>query len=320
MNTIYFDPNFPDDIRRKLLYEGQLIVYSPRKSSREFCAFARSLIEEAFSPLNPESAQYHMPVEQYAGILNKLKPYFIHHPQSKKYLQAIFQELECDLSKTYTDVPKMRSSTSDNYLTTGIAYAWHPHRDTWYSAPSCQINWWLPIYPIESDNTMAFHPHYWNRAIQNDSSTYNYYEHNLRRHTTGQHLKDDPRPLPKSIEPIEMDPQIRLICQAGGIIMFSAAQLHSSVPNISGKTRFSIDFRTVHLDDVVNKHGAKNLDAKCTGTTMRDYLRGSDLSHIPDDIVALYDDGTEKKEGVQLEYTPPPSCTGQNKSWPTLRN
>ena len=34
------------------------------------------------------------------------------------------------------------------------------------------------------------------------------------------------------------------------------------------------------------------VDEECTGTTMRDYLRGSDLSHIPDDLVALYDDGT----------------------------
>jgi hypothetical protein len=39
------------------------------------------------------------------------------------------------------DMPRLRSSTSDNYLTTGIAYEWHPHRDTWYSAPQCQINW-----------------------------------------------------------------------------------------------------------------------------------------------------------------------------------
>ncbi len=82
--------------------------------------------------------------------------------------------------------------------------------------------------------------------------------------------------------------------------MFSAAQLHSSVPNVSGKTRFSIDFRTVHLDDVIAKRGAPNADAECTGTTMRDYFRGSDFSHIPDDIVSLYDDGTELGSGVDL--------------------
>jgi ectoine hydroxylase-related dioxygenase (phytanoyl-CoA dioxygenase family) len=235
-----------------------------------------------------------MSVEQYADRLTKLKPAFIHHPESKRLLQNVLAEMGCDLEKTHFDVPKMRSSTSDGYLTTGIAYAWHPHRDTWYSAPPCQINWWIPIYDIQSENAMAFHPAYWNRPVKNSSKGYNYYlwnQQNRGAHV-GKLLKEDPRPLPKPLEPIEMDPQIRLVIPAGGLIMFSAAQMHSSVPNTSGKTRFSIDFRTVHVDDVAAKRGAPRVDEECTGTTMRDYLRGTDLAHIPEDLVALYDEGT----------------------------
>ena len=228
-----------------------------------------------------------MSVEQYADILLKLKPGFIHHPESKRLIQDMFVEMGCDLERTYFDVPKMRSSTSDNYLTTGIAYAWHPHRDTWYSAPSCQVNWWIPIYDIQSDNAMAFHPQYWNRPVKNSSKGYNYYLWNQQNR--GEHvakfLKEDPRPLPKPTEPLELDPQIRLIVPAGGIVFFSGAQMHSSVPNTSGKTRFSIDFRVVHLDDVAAKRGAPRVDEECTGTTMRDYLRGTDFSHIPDNLV-----------------------------------
>jgi len=195
----------------------------------------------------------------------------------------------------------MRSSTSDNYLTTGIAYAWHPHRDTWYSAPPNQINWWIPIYDFQSDNAMAFHPQYWNQKVQNDSKGYNYYEANksYRGAVLTQYVKSDPRPLPKPTEPIALDPQIRLICPAGGLILFSGAQLHSSVPNTSGKTRFSIDFRVVNVDDVAAKRGAPVVDEECTGTTLRDFLRVTDLSRIPDDIVALYDSGTPS-DGVLI--------------------
>lgn len=75
------------------------------------------------------------------------------------------------------------------------------------------------------------------------------------------------------------------------------------MPNTSGRTRFSIDFRTVHLDSVVAKRGAPNIDSACTGTTMRDYLRATDLSRIPYDIVSLYDDGTEIIG--ELVYEPP---------------
>lgn len=304
MNTVYYNPTFDDLTRRQLLFNGQLMVFSPTPHSLALCQFARQLIEEAFDPLDPEKAQYELAVDQYASILGKLKPAFTHHPESKRLIKALFIELGCDLQKTYFDVPKMRSSTSDGYLTTGIAYAWHPHRDTWYSAPMCQVNWWLPIYAIESENVMAFHLRYWDTPVKNDSANFNYYEHNKHRAKAAQYITGDPRPLPGPVEAIDRDPQIRLVIPVGGVVLFSGAHLHSSVPNTTGKTRFSIDFRVVHMDDVREKRGAPNIDAACSGTTMRDYLCGSDFSHISDDIISQYDDGTERSNKSDLIYQP----------------
>jgi hypothetical protein len=303
-NTVFYDSNVSDDIRRQQLYDGQLFVYSPRPSILALAKFARSMVEDAFGGLDPRTAQKSMEVERYAELLGKLKPAFIHHGEAKRHLKGIMEDLGCDLERTYFDVPRMRSSTSDNYLTTGIAFAWHPHRDTWYSAPACQINWWLPIYEIESDNAMAFHPSYWTRPVRNSSSEYNYYVWNKlhRGENVAKLIKSDPRPLPRATEQMELDPQIRLICPVGGVILFSGAQMHSSVPNTSGVTRFSIDFRTVHLDDAVTKRGAPNIDSACTGTVMRDYLRCTDLSGIPEEVIALYDDGTGTSG--ELVYTP----------------
>jgi hypothetical protein len=304
MNAIYFDSSFSDEMRRQHLYQGQLFVYSPLSSSIALCRFADELIREAFGGLSPEKAQYSLSVEQYAAILSQLKPRFIHHPKSKECIRAILKDLGCDLSKTYFDVPRMRTSTSDGYLTTGIAYAWHPHRDTWYSAPQCQINWWIPVYSIEANDGVAFHPRYWTQPIKNDSRRYNYYEWNkMHRPNAAQFLKDDPRPLPRPTEPVELEPQIRPVCPVGGIVMFAGAQLHSSVPNNSGKTRFSIDFRTVNLDDLAAKVGAPNIDSQCTGTALRDFLQASDLSRVPEEIVSLHDDETAALGAGDLVYT-----------------
>lgn len=290
MNSVFFDPSFGDDVRRQKLYEGQLIVYSPTRSSSAFVEFARELLNEAFGSLEPETAQYHTDVEKYASILAELKPKFIHHPYSKEAIQGILRDLGNDLSKTYFDVPRMRSATSDDYLSTGIAYAFHPHRDCWYSAPLCQINFWIPIYPIQPENCMAFHPKYWSQGVRNGSRGYNYSEWNrTSRHSAAQHIKSDTRKQPKAEEPLDLDPQIRVILPPGAILLFSAAQMHSTVPNTSGRTRFSIDFRTVHLDDVVAQRGAPNLDCECTGTTMMDYLRGTDLANLPGDLICKYD-------------------------------
>src|ERR1700730_17226473 len=177
-NTVFYDSKVSDDIRRQQLYDGQLFVYSARPSILALASFARTMIEDAFGGLDPRTAQESMEGESYADILGKLKPAFIHHPESKRHLKGIMEEFGCDPEKTYFDVPRMRSSTSNNYLTTGIAFAWHAHRDTWYSAPPCQINWWLPIYEIASDNAMAFHPRYWGDPVANSSAGYNYYTWN----------------------------------------------------------------------------------------------------------------------------------------------
>jgi hypothetical protein len=290
MNALLFDSPVQDDQRRRLLYQGQLFIYSATASSRALCEFAQQLSKEAFAPHDPIKAQFDMPPGEYAAILEKLKPKFIHHPTSKKLIQELLRELGCDLAKTYFDVPRLRTATSDNYLTSGLAYAFHPHRDTWYSAPQCQINWWIPVYDIVPENCMAFHPKYWTQPIKNGSRDYNYYRWNKEsRASAAKQIKTDTRKQPHAEEPMELDPQIRVVCKIGGIILFSAAHMHSTVPNTSGFTRFSIDFRTVHFDDVVTKSGAPNIDSECTGTTLRDYLRGTDLSRLPDDVVAPYD-------------------------------
>jgi hypothetical protein len=290
MNAIFFDPPFSDEIRREKLYAGQLIVHSPTPSSLALVDFAQTMLKDAFGALNPETAQFHMEVEKYAAVLAELKPKFIHHPRSKECLQGIMRDLGCDPDKSYFDVPRMRSSTSDDYLTTGIAYAFHPHRDCWYSAPFSQINWWMPIFPIAEDNGMAFHPRYWATPVKNGSRDYNYTEWNrTSRHSAAQFVKTDTRRQPKPEEPMELDPQIRVVQPPGSLLLFSAAQMHSSVPNTSGKTRFSIDFRTVNIDDVAQRRGARNIDSDCTGTSMGDYLRTTDLSHLPAELIAEYD-------------------------------
>ena len=82
---------------------------------------------------------------------------------------------------------------------------------------------------------------------------------------------------------------MRVVPEAGGVLLFSGNQLHSTVPNTSGRTRFSIDFRVVDIDDVIARREAPNVDSECTGTTLRDFLRGSDLQRIDEEIALAYE-------------------------------
>ncbi len=292
MNVVYFDSDVSDDARRERLFQGAVFVFSPRPCTRALCDFARDLCEEAFAPHDPRDAQHHLPVERYVQVLAELKPRFIHHPRSKELLRSLLADFACDAQRTYFDVPRLRTACHGDYLTSGLAYAFHPHRDTWYSAPVCQLNWWLPVYDYTAESGIALHPRYWSLPLKNSSHDYDYARWNREsRHQAARHVKNDTRKQPRPEEPLEDDVQIRPVCAAGGLIVFSAAQLHSTVPNSSGRTRLSIDFRTVHHCDVAGRRGAPNTDSACTGTSLRDFLRVSDLTHLAEDLVEPYDRG-----------------------------
>jgi hypothetical protein len=300
LSTVFTNSALSDDERRAQLFAGQVFVYSATEAATELVALARELTEAAFGPLDPRTAQFDLPVEQFAALLAELKPTFIHHPRCKELLPRVLAELGVDTGLTYFDVPRLRTSTSHDYLTSGISYAFHPHRDCWYSAPFQQLNYWIPIYPVVPENVMAFHPAYFDAPVRNGSARYDYAEwQRTSRTTAATHVRTDTREQPRPEQAIELEPQVRVVPEPGGILIFSGAQLHSTVPNTSGRTRFSIDFRTVHLDDVRTGRGAPNVDAECTGTTLRDFVRADDLAPMPEELALAAENAVPVGLGVR---------------------
>ncbi|MFI1890184.1 hypothetical protein [Streptomyces jumonjinensis] len=304
-NTVYVDSDKPDDLRRRHLYDGQIFLFTPTATTTALCDFAAQLIEDAFAPLAPATAQFEMPVERFVEIFAPLKPRYMHHPETRRLLRQVFADFGCDPEQTFFDVPKLRGVTSNDYLTAGVGYAHPPHRDTWWSAPLAQLNWWMPIYGIESENSFAFHPRSWSEGMKNHSEDFNYYEWNaVGRAQAARHTHTDNRKQPHPPANFDPEPQLRFVVPRGGLVVFSSAQLHSTVRNTSGRTRFSTDFRTVNLADLRAGLGAPNIDSQPQGTSLRDFHRASDSSVIPEEVVAAYDHG-EHPEGGVLVFAPP---------------
>lgn len=293
MITVSFDADHADRDRRERLYAGELFVNAPSDATLRLCALARELIAEAFPGQDPLHVQETMEVAAYAAILAPLKRGFIHDPRSIATIAEIVRVSGCDPETTYIDVPRLRIATHSGYLTSGVAYAHHPHRDTWYSAPPSQINWWVPIFDFDAASGMAFHPAYWDRAIANSSNEFDYYEWNANgRKNAAQHVTSDTRRQPTAQESLDaLEPQLRLVTRVGSPLLFSAAHLHSTAPNASGRTRWSFDFRTVDIGDVAAGHGARTADSRCTGTSLRDFVRARDFSRMPEELAARYDGG-----------------------------
>ena len=276
MTGVFFDPPRNDEAWRSTVYSGGVIILSPSAEMLALVEHTRNMIEEAFAPLDPQRAHENLPVEKCVEeFLTRLKPSYIHHPRTKELLRRTLIAFGCSPERTYQDVPRLRCAFPSHYLTSGIAYAHHPHRDTWYSAPMCQFNWWSPMYEFVAENGMAFHPRYWHLGIRNGSGNFNYYRWNAEgRKDAAQHIDRDTRVQPRAEEPLELEPDIRFVVPPGGVIIFSGAQLHSTVPNLTQMARWSIDFRTVNIHDVASKRGAPNTDSASTGTSSARFPAG----------------------------------------------
>jgi hypothetical protein len=110
------------------------------------------------------------------------------------------------------------------------------------------------------------------KPVPNTSSSFDYYQINKDRRTTATQIKAESQSRPAAVGHEPSDSLI-VLGGPGSVLLFSGAQLHASTPNESGRSRFSIDFRTVDRRDVLSGMGAPLVDVNCTGTSLRDFVQ-----------------------------------------------
>ena len=254
------------------------------KAVSEFVDYTRDQLTQLFRPYDPEHAHEHVDKPEMAKILGAWKPSFIHSKTSQRLVCDIIEEAGFSPEETHYDLPKPRTSFPVGHLTTGIAFAFPWHRDVWYSAPAQQINWWLPVFAAGPDNSMSFDLECFDQAVANSSASFDYYENNAGRLNTAAQVAKEEQARPGALQ---HQPRHDLVVlpAPGAVLLFSGAQLHTSIPNTSGRARFSVDFRTVDVSDLRSGRGAPLVDAYCTGTSIRDFHNVADGSSFDEETV-----------------------------------
>lgn len=282
--TVYVDPDFNPDELRQALYSGNLIVLTRLRAVSDFVDYTRDQLTELFAPHDPEHVHDYIEPAEMAKILGSWKPQFIHDERSKKHICNIITETGLPAEHTHFDVPKPRTSFPKGHLNTGVAFAFPWHRDAWYSAPRQQLNWWLPIFPVRPDNSMSFDLQSFDQAVPNTSGTFDYYRNNVQRLTTAKSVGHEQQARPGAIDH-HPAADLVVVPPVGGVLLFSGAQLHTSIPNTSGLTRYSVDFRSVDARDLLAGLGAPLVDVYCSGTAIRDFHNISDGSTFDEETV-----------------------------------
>jgi hypothetical protein len=273
--NIVVDPDVSSDNLRQQLYAGNLMILTRLQALRDFVEYTREELTELFRPNDPEHVHEHIDPPEMAKILGAWKPGFIHSERSRKLVRAIIAEAGFPADGTHYDLPKPRTSFPSGHLTTGVAFAFPWHRDVWYSAPAQQINWWLPVFPVRDDNAMSFDLASFDRAVPNSSDTFDYYRNNAARRTTAAQVTREIQARPGALNH-HPGQELIILPAPGEVLLFSGAQLHASIPNTSGQARFSVDFRTVDVGDLIAGRGAPLVDVQCTGTAIRDFINVAD--------------------------------------------
>lgn len=285
--------------RRRSLFSGDIFVYSPRPSTLAFAGASRRIIESALGP-DPFWAQQRMPEPEFvkrfdvgARILSKVV---------LDLASGVVADFGCDPETTFIGAPALAAVTGQGFLAHGLGIPQHPHRDTWYAASPYQLHWFIPLHDLDSSAAFAFHLMYWGLPVRNSSRDFDYEEwhaHNRMGQATGEQMEplDQPRPL----GPIDLSSEVRISCPAGGVILSSVAQLYSAGPNQTLKTHFSVHFQTVSQGDVESGVGAWNLDAEPYGTSLQTFVRCSDMTPIPEELV---------RNALERRVVTPPDWSG----------
>jgi hypothetical protein len=277
---IYVNRRIQDDDRRFRIFEGALFLYPAPQESLRIIEWIRTLAAESFKGARDvRRAHEELTVTDFVKRVSALKSRFTNHSTTKQLCQDLIKGVGSDPATTYFDLPRLRVAPPGNYLTTGVSYAYKPHRDTWYAHPRQLINYWVPVYDSEPTTVMSMYVDFFSRPVQNASVGWDYDDWvKNSRFTAASNIGVETRAHPVPLQDLHDAADLRIVQNAGDLMLFSTCQLHATAPNDSGLIRFSYDLRTVNIEDLQRERGPKNIDSGATGSTLRDFLRGSDLA------------------------------------------
>jgi len=166
---------------------------------------------------------------------------------------------------TKVDAPRLRSITAGAERCAAAAPVYALHRDTWYGCPQSLVIAWIPLHDVTADEVFAFYPECFKRPVPNTSRKH---DHRKWMQDVGWHGTTSPQNFAEAEANPDADlgSTLRWDLKAGTILLFSAAQLHQTLPNpTDGNTRYSLDFRILPLCDST----APNVDNESSGEQTR---------------------------------------------------
>jgi hypothetical protein len=263
-------PGDPEAFRRAL-YAGAVFKLAPGEASLRLACEVGGLLAETFRDVgDPREAQFHLPPAEHLERLGRVRRVLAGDARLHQGVRAVLAAAGLEPGEYALDVLRLRGVLHRGHEIPSAAPAYFVHRDTWYANPRAQLNWWLALHDASEEETFSFYPEAFGRPVPNSSAAFDY------RTWLAQAGWQNPKRKANAAYPTATVPlgglrELGFSCRAGEVLVFSAAHLHGTRPHNSGRTRFSVDFRVVHLEDHRRGLGAPDVDNRSTGSALEDY-------------------------------------------------
>jgi hypothetical protein len=279
MNSPFFKTTLPADnvAMRDRVFAGDVFLKPADSASQSLVARVISLMQERLEMEDIRTAHLKWSEEEMFDRIGSLRRTVYLDAEFHERVRAVVTECGFAPERVAFDPIRLRVVQPGGHRNPLAAPVYYPHRDTWYAHSQSMIVWWVPLHDLEPEETFVFYPNQLDQPVANDSEIFDYADW----------IKDGPAlkigwqkrdsgvtaRYPGSLEkemPVHAE---GFCCRAGEHLIFSGAHYHKTLPHDLARTRYSLDFRVVHLDDAAAGRGAPNADNRSRGSTLKDYVQ-----------------------------------------------
>jgi hypothetical protein len=263
------------DARRAAIYDGAVFQLAPTEASRSLVDRVQALLHEELGDA-PRDAERSLDAGDFFERIGRIRRVLYMEPRYHDALRDVVAALGEDPGRIAFDPLRLRviaHAGEENPRAKAVYYA---HRDTWYGHPDALVTWWIPLDDLPEEETFVFYPARFREPVPNDSEIFDYDA--WVKEGWGSKIGWQDRNAgitvryPGVTEEIDPGPAVGFACRRGENLLFSGAQLHRTLTQRSGRTRFSLDFRMVHLGDHESGRGAPSVDDRSRGSALPDYV------------------------------------------------
>ncbi|MEJ7599259.1 MAG: phytanoyl-CoA dioxygenase family protein [Kofleriaceae bacterium] len=262
---------------RRAVYAGDVFLGPPTPASQQLVATVRAALSLALecAPDAIRDVPQQIPNAELFARIGALRKELYLAPHYHAAVRDVIAAYGIDPARVAFDPLRLRVIQHRGHDNPLAAAVYHPHRDTWYAHPRALIAWWIPLDELSPEETFVFYPERFAAPVPNDSEIFDYADW-VR---DGWELKIGWQKLaaeaayPRAQPGADSGPPVGFACRAGDNLVFSGAQFHATLPQATGRTRYSLDFRIVDLDDHAAGLGAPDVDNRSRGSALRDYVQ-----------------------------------------------